>query len=254
MKRVYIFLLCCFILSTNVLAAEAKFNDIDGHWAESTIEKWQDSGFISGYPDGSFKPDNPVTRAELAKMLALAFDLQEGEQRAYTDMFDSIMYDLQEGDQFVYTDVSEGDWFYPYVEKSARYIPVYPLVVGYDSNRPYSENQGGEGFLPNVNALRVHVAEALVKIKIEKENIVVENEPSIQEMNKEVYEVFNNDPEYFNLYGNVHGIPINVRRMNYYTWWAYKLDIMNGRPDGIFDPYGYMTRAELVTAVDRMMK
>ena len=41
------------------------FSDINGHWAESTINKWKDKGIIAGYADGTFKPDNPVTRAEL---------------------------------------------------------------------------------------------------------------------------------------------------------------------------------------------
>lgn len=53
---------------------DTDFNDIKNHWAKDTIEKWKDKGVISGYPDGTFKPDNPVTRAELAKILTLAFD------------------------------------------------------------------------------------------------------------------------------------------------------------------------------------
>lgn len=54
---------------------DTDFNDIKNHWAKDTIEKWKDKGVISGYHDGTFKPDNPVTRAELAKILTLAFDL-----------------------------------------------------------------------------------------------------------------------------------------------------------------------------------
>ncbi len=50
-------------------------NDIKGHWAESAITYWQDNGLISGYEDGTFKPDKSITRAEFAVMLnkALGF-------------------------------------------------------------------------------------------------------------------------------------------------------------------------------------
>lgn len=47
---------------------EAK-NDITGHWAEKAIRRCMERGLMRGYPDGSFQPDKPVTRAELAVIL-----------------------------------------------------------------------------------------------------------------------------------------------------------------------------------------
>ena len=46
------------------------FSDIDGHWAEKYIEALVNAGIIdpADYPDG-FKPDEPITRAEIIKML-----------------------------------------------------------------------------------------------------------------------------------------------------------------------------------------
>ncbi|RAV11716.1 cadherin-like beta sandwich domain-containing protein, partial [Paenibacillus contaminans] len=47
------------------------FSDVsESHWAASAIQKAQAAGWISGYPDGSFKPDAPITRAELAVIFA----------------------------------------------------------------------------------------------------------------------------------------------------------------------------------------
>lgn len=43
-----------------------KFTDISGHWAESAIKQAADDGILKGYEDGSFRPDQPLTRAELA--------------------------------------------------------------------------------------------------------------------------------------------------------------------------------------------
>ena len=44
-------------------------DDITGHWAEKAIRRCMERGLLRGYPDGSFGPDKPVTRAELAVIL-----------------------------------------------------------------------------------------------------------------------------------------------------------------------------------------
>ncbi len=54
-------------------SAQVKFNDIQGYWAQPCIEKLAQKQMISGYPDGSFKPNSPVTRSEFAAMLRKAF-------------------------------------------------------------------------------------------------------------------------------------------------------------------------------------
>lgn len=44
-------------------------DDVTGHWAEAAIRRCMERGLMMGYPDGSFQPDKPVTRAELAVIL-----------------------------------------------------------------------------------------------------------------------------------------------------------------------------------------
>ena len=44
-------------------------DDVTGHWAEDAIRRCIERGLLKGYPDGSFQPDKPVTRAELAVIL-----------------------------------------------------------------------------------------------------------------------------------------------------------------------------------------
>ena len=51
--------------------------DYEGHWAQPYIEKAINAGYMTGYPDGSFKPDNPITRAEFAKVLSFIIDKLE---------------------------------------------------------------------------------------------------------------------------------------------------------------------------------
>ncbi|MFC4600027.1 S-layer homology domain-containing protein [Cohnella hongkongensis] len=52
------------------------FADIAGHWAEGDIERAAAEGIVSGYPNGTFRPNDPVTRAEFAAMLVGALKLE----------------------------------------------------------------------------------------------------------------------------------------------------------------------------------
>ncbi|MFS0557943.1 MULTISPECIES: chitobiase/beta-hexosaminidase C-terminal domain-containing protein, partial [unclassified Brevibacillus] len=63
-----------------------EFSDIAGHWAKNYILRAVEKGFVSGYPDGTFKPNNPVTRAEFTVMLAGALKLKsEGTALTFAD-------------------------------------------------------------------------------------------------------------------------------------------------------------------------
>lgn len=55
------------------VAQAAVFKDMPaGHYAEEAVAYMAANGIISGYPDGTYKPNAPVTRAQAAKMLAVA--------------------------------------------------------------------------------------------------------------------------------------------------------------------------------------
>ena len=56
-------------------ASGGAFSDVEGHWAEAWIEQLAAEGITSGYPDGTFRPDRIVTRAEMAVFLVNAFGL-----------------------------------------------------------------------------------------------------------------------------------------------------------------------------------
>ncbi|MCS7460393.1 S-layer homology domain-containing protein [Paenibacillus doosanensis] len=62
------------------------FTDIAGHWAESDIKRAAAKGIVSGYPEGAFKPSDPVTRAEFTVMLAGAIKLDgQGATLTFAD-------------------------------------------------------------------------------------------------------------------------------------------------------------------------
>ena len=57
--------------------AETQFNDIEDHWAKSCINELGNRRILNGYPDGSFRPNTPVNRAEFASLLLTAFSEKE---------------------------------------------------------------------------------------------------------------------------------------------------------------------------------
>jgi len=60
-------------------------SDIKDHWAEKTIAELVASGAIGGYPDGTFKPDQGISRAEFATIVVKAFQLPEKTGKVFED-------------------------------------------------------------------------------------------------------------------------------------------------------------------------
>ena len=53
-----------------IVPASASFTDTEDHWAEEAINKWSEEyGIINGYDDGTFRPDNSITRGAFAGIL-----------------------------------------------------------------------------------------------------------------------------------------------------------------------------------------
>jgi uncharacterized repeat protein (TIGR02059 family) len=113
MKKTYLIViltLCLgFILCQPGLAA-ANLKDIDGHWAQVQIEKWITGGLIAGYPDGQFRPDEPITRAEFVSLVNRAYKI---------DKSDTL---------YPFSDLNSSDWFFAQVMSGcqAGYIAGYP--------------------------------------------------------------------------------------------------------------------------------
>lgn len=64
----------------------AGFVDIEGHWAQDILENWIEAGLISGYEDGTFRPDEDVTRAEFVALVNRSFGFTERQENHFTDV------------------------------------------------------------------------------------------------------------------------------------------------------------------------
>ena len=97
------------VVSILPMAALAAPSDIEGHWAKDTITKWVEAGKASGYEDGTFKPENPITRAEFMVLVNKSFGFSK-----------TVSID--------FTDVPADAWYAEHVAKAkaAGYIGGYP--------------------------------------------------------------------------------------------------------------------------------
>ena len=69
------------------LDAAPKFTDIAKHWARQTIAWAAEKGFVSGFPDGSFRPGNEVTEEEFTRMFIVAMDKDLKQYGYWSDVY-----------------------------------------------------------------------------------------------------------------------------------------------------------------------
>ena len=95
------------------------FTDISGHWAEKEIERAATLGWVSGYTDGSFHPDAPITRAEAMTLINRVL-CRMPETKA--DLLDSMTKwpDNQPG-AWYYLAVQEATNSHTYEQKDSKY-------------------------------------------------------------------------------------------------------------------------------------
>jgi hypothetical protein len=72
------------------IQAGFKFTDIDGSWAQADIETLAAADVIRGYPDGTFKPDQTITREEMVLMIARIVNLDNLEKDITKGRFDDL--------------------------------------------------------------------------------------------------------------------------------------------------------------------
>ncbi|QJD87384.1 S-layer homology domain-containing protein [Cohnella herbarum] len=73
-------------------AQSSELSDIEGHWAEADISEWYEAGLVKGYSDGSFRPDDGITRSEFAALVNRSFQLTEPAAISFKDVKESAWY------------------------------------------------------------------------------------------------------------------------------------------------------------------
>lgn len=123
------------LLSVNVQAADPKeFTDVsETHWAYQEINLLSREGAINGYEDGTFRPNNPITRAEAVKVIDLMFTSQ-----AISDYNPN------------FSDIPTTHWAFDHIAR----VHDYKYITGYQDNT----------FRPNNNITRAEMAAILNRV------------------------------------------------------------------------------------------
>ena len=124
---------------------KSKFTDIKEHWARDYISMGSSKKYVSGYKDKTFKPDNPVTRAEFCQMLtkisdykSLLNDIPASTNKNYVDLHshwaEKEIIKISSRNLVL----SSSDYFYP-DEPITRGEVVYAINTLYGLNPTHSE-------------------------------------------------------------------------------------------------------------------
>jgi hypothetical protein len=124
------------MISAHAAYAATNFSDAVGHWADDEIRAGVEFGYIGGYPDNRFYPDNAIKRSEFVKAVNAAMGFTELGNIAFEDVLPSA-------------------WYYDEVRKAAS----AGYIAGYDN---------GMWFAPDNPITREEVAAALYRLDEDK--------------------------------------------------------------------------------------
>lgn len=92
------------MLGVNIVEGDGGFTDTTEHWAKGYIHTLETLGIISGYKDGSFRPDAQVTRAEAVVMINRALGRTENEEQSQESI-----------ENFLFLDVDDKHWAFEWI-------------------------------------------------------------------------------------------------------------------------------------------
>jgi len=114
-----------------VMEANKTYPDLAGHWSKANVESMAAKHVVSGYPDGTYKPENNITRAEFANLIVKALEL------------DVVEYNNE------FNDINAADWYADVVATAY----ANGIIDGYPEGT----------FLPNKEISRLEMAAMLSK-------------------------------------------------------------------------------------------
>ena len=206
------------------VSGEKGLSDLEGHWAQKEVEAAVASGWVDGYPDGSFKPEKSITRAEFTKMLLDAIHLTPDSETVAWMKAHAKMKDIW-GRPTEYTpklyDMS-GHWL---TSQGWLDAALYSgMVVPDDYN--------GKNFRPEKAIARYEIA-------LMTDRALGLVYPASQPVEGEL--PFTDKEEILDW-------------MKGYVNESVKAGVLKGYPDGSFQPNKTSTRAEAVVMIQRMLE
>lgn len=109
-KTLIVIVLSCLLLGLFCAPASAAYrgySDISGHWAEDVIKEWSGLEVINGYPDGTFRPDEPITRAEAMTIMNRVLKRAPHKDHLLPERYMITFADNMDRSKWYYADVQE---------------------------------------------------------------------------------------------------------------------------------------------------
>jgi len=222
-KMLAIVLLIGLMVSVMLVSGVASpvFSDISTHWAKGNIEQAVTKGYVSGFPDGTFRPNDSVTVAQFLTMMFLSFT--EVKEDGNRDWSDAILDRTPESPRKQFTDYaydfSQGTpWYSNHVKNAKSFI----VINEWEDEDKYNEPLTREKAAKMVNVMvswsdgPVHVEYA--KLAVTKMKDYTEFTPGWERLAAE---------------SMIRGI-------------------LSGYPDGNFQPKRAITRAEAISVIERI--
>lgn len=187
------------------------FSDILGHWAYKLILEYNEDGIVGGYNDGTFKPNNPVSRAEFIKIAIDALTKTTSKLTVFGSS--GTVPDVASGK---FTDVPKDAWYL----NQLNFALENKLISGYPDGT----------FGPNNPISRIEAVTILSRIFENNKNI------DIEELSDDSHD-----------FTDISGLPeASVK----YVDLAYGLALTKGYTDKTFRPLNNVSRAETLSLVD----
>jgi hypothetical protein len=195
-------------------ANAAAFTDISTHWAKSYIERVAAKGIVSGYNDGTFKPDNNVTVLEALVMISRLYEIDDDLKEKIVEEYEPSLKKM--------TNTLYSEWSFEYLS-----VIIELGVV--------SENGIEDMFSKKTifqQATREEIAVLLTKAMMlgdEAQNLKVYTLP----------------------FADAAKISTSARP---YVYVMYDKDILEGDSSKNINPTAKITRAEIATLLDKAYK
>jgi|GEM_PF-2292521 len=212
-----------------------RFSDVtETHWAYNDILSLTDSCVLNGYEDGTFRPDNNVTHAEMAKIITIAFDLKGNDDSSRETT--SVTLESQIKNH------SPDEWWSKYALIAVDYYYAGGLSIVYYSDHEVNRRQ---------------VAVALVNILNPEYDFSYTTTGYLFPLNwkeilrSEFLDFAENDGWDNDVYIDCEdGFWVNSPK---HIYLAKTMGLISGYPDGTFQPLGNITRAEFCVMVNRAL-
>jgi len=213
------------VVAASSIETPGRFTDTAGHWAEPTINRLVAEGILDGYPDGTFRPNEPVSADQFLKILLLSFtDRHQNGERSWKESFIQSLSAAnrnilrQDYRDFSFAPSSVGYWAKPYIDLAGDLHLMNPSVF--------------PDFKQKLN--REQVAELLYYALKETEYL--------------------EDADYSRKLSNGIGDlrSANERQQKFIAE-SFAKGIMEGYPNGYFGVGVTVTRAESLTIVERLI-